>query len=244
MAINPGIPVALYVQIKETIKASILDGQMRPGDQLPPETELVKQYGVSRMTVRQAILELVNEGLLYRRRGKGTFVAQPKITQGLCGLTSFTEDMETRGLRPSGRVLSLGKVPADKEVADLLGVQAAAPVVRLERLRLADGRPMALEVSHLPVPRFEWLLREDLSDRSLYRLLRDACGLDLARARQTIEVAVANPCEAAILKVHAGAPLLRMERVAFDRKGEAVEAVRSLYRADRYKFVLDLPRFD
>ncbi|MEW6523002.1 MAG: GntR family transcriptional regulator [Bacillota bacterium] len=242
MPINPDIPTPLYYQIKEIIKGDITEGRLQPQDQLPSETELVREYGVSRMTVRQAILELVNEGLLYRKRGKGTFVARPKITQGLYGLTSFTEDMEKRGLKPSGKVLALATVALGKDVAGLLGIEPGAPAVRLERLRLADDQPMALEISHLPLPRFEWILSEDLTGRSLYRLLREEHGVEFERARQTIEVVVATRYEAGVLEVNIGAPLLKMERVAYDRKGEPVEAVKSTYRADRYKFVMDLPR--
>ncbi|NPV70110.1 MAG: phosphonate metabolism transcriptional regulator PhnF [Firmicutes bacterium] len=242
MAVNPDIPIPLYYQIKETIREAIAGGRFKPGDQLPPETDLTTQYGVSRMTVRQAVLELVNEGLLYRKRGKGTFVAEPKITQGLSGLTSFTEDMEKRGLRPSGRVLTVKEARADQDIAALLGIDVGAPVARLERLRLADDEPMALEVSYVPLPRFQWVLSEDLNGKSLYRLFAEKSGIELDRARQTIEVVVANKHEAGLLEVDQGTPLLKMKRVTYDRKGEPVEAVKSVYRADRYKFVMDLPR--
>ncbi|MGE5483521.1 MAG: GntR family transcriptional regulator [Ignavibacteriales bacterium] len=242
MAVNPDIPIPLYYQIKEIIKADIAGGRLKPGDQISPETVLTAEYGVSRMTVRQAVLELVNEGLLYRKRGKGTFVAAPKITRGLARLTSFTEDMEARGLRPSGRVISLEEAAADEDVAGLLGVAGGAPVVRLERLRLADGTPMALEVGHMVLPRFEWVFSEDLETDSLYRLLKEKYGVDLGRAHETIEVVVANRYEAGLLEVDPGVPLLKMERVSYDQKGEAVEVVKSVYRADRYKFVMELVR--
>jgi len=242
VAVNPDIPIPLYYQIKETIKAEISSGRLRPGDQIAPETELTSQYSVSRMTVRQAVLELVNEGMLYRKRGKGTFVAAPKITRGLARLTSFTEDMQARGLKPSGRVISLEETPADEDVAGLLGIGTGAPVVRLERLRLADGTPMALEVGHLILPRFEWVFSEDLETDSLYRLLKEKHGVRLDRAHETIEVVMANRHEAGLLEVDPGVPLLRMERVSFDQTGEAVEVVKSVYRADRYKFVMELIR--
>jgi GntR family transcriptional regulator len=229
-----------YCQIKRHLLEAIESGALGPGDRVPSERELTEQFGVSRMTARHALRDLETQGYLYRLQGKGTFVATPKLEQQLARLTSFTEDMRRRGLEPGARVLSVEAVEAGAKVARALGIAASEPIFRLERLRLAGGEPMALEVSHIPAGLCPGLGEVDFTDQSLYWILRERFGVVLAGATQSLEAVPASPYEAEVLRVHEETPLLLLERVSFDAAGRAVEFVRSLYRGDRYRFTTEL----
>lgn len=229
-----------YSQIKRHLLDAIESGQLRPGDRVPSERELTEQFAVSRMTARHALRDLETMGYLYRLQGKGTFVAHPKLEQQLARLTSFTEDMRLRGMEPGARVLSVAEMPAGARVARALGVSEAEPVYRLERLRLADGQPMALEVSHVLASACPGFLDVNFENESLYRILRERFGIVLVRATQSLEAVPASPYEAEILRVREEAPLLLLERVSYDAAGRAVEFVRSFYRSDRYRFTTEL----
>lgn len=235
------IPMPLYHQIKTRLLEAIESGALKPGDRVPSERELTTQFAVSRMTARQALSEMESQGYLYRVQGKGTFVANPKLEQPLLQLTSFTEEMRRRGLEPGARVLSADLVPAGRKAARALGIAESTPVIRFERLRLAGGSPMGLEISHLPADRFPGLLGSDLTDRSLYQVL-EGYGIRLSRASQSLESVAADGYEAEILHVREGAPLLMLERVSRDQNDQPVEYAKSLYRGDRYRFTTELHR--
>jgi GntR family transcriptional regulator len=232
----------LYRRLMDYLREEIDAGHLQPGEQIPSERELSERFHMSRMTVRHALNELVNEGILYRHQGKGTFVGRPKIRQNLRGLSSFTEDMISRGLRPGARVLSVEVVSAPYRVRHALGLPEQSQVVRLERLRLADGEPMALEVTHLPYPRFGGLVGEDLESTSLYHLLEGRFGINFGTALQAIEPALADAALARTLLVKEGSLLLLLERTTYSRQGEPIEFVSSHYRADRYRFEVQLER--
>lgn len=236
------VPIPLYYQIKARLLEAIESGQLKPGDRVLSERELTTQFGVSRMTARQALTEMESQGFLYRVQGKGTFVATPKLEQPLAGLTSFTEDMRRRGLEPAARVISAEEVVAGRKVARALGIGETASVYRLERLRLAGGEPMALEVSHIPSNMVPGLLDREPVEHSLYRVLEERYGLKLIRANQSLEAVAANAYEAEVLHVREGTPLLLLERVSRDAQDRNVEFVRSLYRGDRYRFTTELIR--
>ncbi|MGE5589878.1 MAG: GntR family transcriptional regulator [Bacillota bacterium] len=232
----------LYTQLKERIWEMVEQGQLKPGDRLASERELCERYNISRMTCRQALSDLVNEGLLYRMQGRGTFVANPKVTQGLLSLTGFTEDMISRGLVPETRVLSAEAVPASNKVATLLELAIGERVIRLVRLRSASGQPMCLEQCHLPenlAPGLE--KRRDLSG-SLYKILTAHYGLRMVKAEETLEAVGAREREAEALEVTAGSPLLMLQRVTRGADGRPIEYVRSFYRGDRYRFQTELVR--
>ncbi|MDF2626663.1 MAG: GntR family transcriptional regulator [Symbiobacteriaceae bacterium] len=236
------VPIPLYYQIKARLLEAIENGQLKPGDRVMSERELTTQFGVSRMTARQALTEMESQGFLFRVQGKGTFVATPKLEQPLAGLTSFTEDMRRRGLEPAARVISAEETVAGRKVARALGVGETASIYRLERLRLAGGEPMALEVSHIPSSFVPGLLDRGPVEHSLYRVLDERYGLQLIRANQSLEAVAANPYEAEVLKVREGTPLLLLERVSRDAQDRNIEFVRSLYRGDRYRFTTELIR--
>ncbi|HVK24094.1 MAG TPA: GntR family transcriptional regulator [Actinokineospora sp.] len=225
------------------LKRHLLDllGSLPPGSPIPTERSLATDFDVSRTTVRQALAELTVEGRLLRVQGKGTFAAEPKVAQRL-QLSSYTEDMRAQGREPSSKLLEVAEIPAEVELARLLGVRPGAKVLRLHRLRLADGEPMALESTHLPLGRFRGLRRFVVDGGSLYQVLRDRFGVEMGHAEETIETALAAPHEADLLGADVGMPMLLLSRHSFDADEKPVEWVRSLYRGDRYKFVTTLNR--
>ncbi|MEO8973171.1 MAG: GntR family transcriptional regulator [Ktedonobacteraceae bacterium] len=240
--IDKNSPVPMYYQIMNQLREKIVEGEYPVDSTLPPERELVETYQVSRMTVRQAISELVNEGILVRRKGIGTFVAPPKIEQALSGLTSFTEDMAQRGMKAGSRVISFKETTPDPTIRKTLGLNANDTIIECVRLRLADDEPMALETTALLSSICPGLTREDLENQSLYSILEERWGVRLEYATQSLEPILAPPHEAALLHVQPGVPLLVMHRVTYDPDGRAFEHVKSFYRGDRYKFVTELRR--
>src|SRR5436189_188641 len=178
-AIYRNSPLPRYYQLKEIMRERVQSDEWKPGDLIPSERELSEKYGISRMTARQAITELVNEGLFYREQGKGTFVSQRKITQQLIRLTGFTEDIKARGQKPGTKVISAQMFPADETTAEKLSIDPGTLIFRLQRLRLADDEPLAIELSQINFKGCERLLEEDLEQNSLYRLLETKYGITL-----------------------------------------------------------------
>lgn len=176
------------------LKRHLLDmtDTMPPGTPVPPERTLAAEFDTSRTTVRQALQELVVEGRLERIQGKGTFVAKPKVSQAL-QLTSYTEDMRAQGLEPTSQLLDIGYVTADDTLAGLLDITAGGRVLRIERLRLASGEPMAIETTHLSAKRFPALRRSLVKYTSLYTALAEVYDVRLAEAEETIETSLATP---------------------------------------------------
>jgi GntR family transcriptional regulator, nutrient-sensing system regulator len=226
-----------------TVKRQLLEltAAMVPGSPVPPERELAHRYATSRTTVRQALAELVIEGRLLRMQGKGTFVAKPKVAQVL-ELASYTEGMRAHGLHPKTRILEIGYVTADEKLADLLGIRPGGRALRIHRLRLADGEPMSIDMSHLPARRFPGLRKQLERHSSLYETLAEAYGVEPAEGEETIETVLAGPNDARLLGVDVGLPLLLLSRHAFDNEGNPLEWAQSWYRGDRYKFVTRLRR--
>ncbi|WP_344633959.1 GntR family transcriptional regulator [Streptomyces glaucosporus] len=230
-------PVPLYFQLSQQLEAAIEQGRLSPGSLLGNEIELAGRLGLSRPTVRQAIQALVDKGLLVRRRGIGTQVVHSQIKRPL-ELSSLYDDLEAAGRRPGTRVLRLDTVAATAEVAAALGIPEGSEVRLVERLRSTRGEPMAYLRNHLPSGLVD-LDGDALENTGLYRLMRSA-GVTLHSARQTIGARTASAEEAGLLGEPAGAPLLTMERTAFDDTGRAVEYGSHLYRASRYTFEFQL----
>jgi GntR family transcriptional regulator len=228
-----------YYQVKKQLLE--FTSAMSPGSPVPPERELARLYGTSRTTVRQALAELVIEGRLLRMQGKGTFVAKPKVAQAL-ELASYTEGMRQHGLHPQTKILDIGYVTADEQLAGLLDIRPGGRVLRIHRLRLADGEPMSIDTSHLPARRFPGLRKQLERHASLYETLRTAYNIQLAEAEETIETVLADPHDARLLGVDPGIPLLLLSRHAIDSTGLPVEWAQSWYRGDRYKFITRLRR--
>ena len=205
---------------------------LKPGEALPPERDLAQQFGVSRTTVRQAITDLVAAGLVRRIHGSGTYPVEPKVSLPL-RLASYTRDVSDQGLQPTSRIVSLTRVPADATVATAVGIETGQKVWRLERLRLTNGSPLAVECSHLSAARFPSLNKFMSDTASLYRVLEDEYDVTVARAVQTIETSMASPEEYRLLQADSAAPVLILTRTTFDQKSQPVEYVLSTYRGDR-----------
>jgi GntR family transcriptional regulator len=209
------------------------------GTAIAPERQLAAELGVSRMTLRRVVGDLVVEGRLTRRQGSGTFVAKPKIAQPLT-MTSFSEDMRLRGLTPGARTLSLETMDAGARVGRWLEISPRDTILRARRLRLADGEPMAVETLHVPAAIVPGLSAADLEASSFYELLGSRYGIALGVGLQTTEPTVLSDEEAAVLEVPVHSPAFLFERVTRDEAGRPVEYVRSLYRGDRYRLVTEL----
>lgn len=234
--------IPIYYQLAEDIRERLAQGEYVTGDLLPSERELSERYQISRMTVRQAITSLVNEGMLYRKKGTGTFVSEPKINQPLGGLTSFSEDMKARGLTPSNQLLRFEKVKCSKKsIGDILQLSASDDVYEIERVRLADNQPMAIESTWLNAKHVTDLNRKTV-ESSLYDYLEKEAGLHIGHAKQMLEASVISPREAELLEVENDLPVLTMERHTYLQDGSPLEVVYSRYRADKYRFMIDLTR--
>lgn len=227
-----------HERIRDDLLAEIV--KLPADTQLPHERHLAAQFGTSRTTVRQALAGLANANKIYAVRGRGTFVAPQTISKGL-QLTSFTEDMQNRGLVASTRVISAEEIRPDDNVAQQLELNAGSTVFKLHRLRLADGSPMCLETIHLPARLVPRLLGEDL-EQSLYQLLATRYSIRVVRADQTISAAVADECTHDLLGVPEPAAVIAVTRRGFDEKGRVIEYGFSAYRSDRYDFRVTVVR--
>jgi len=213
--------------------------RLNVGEAIPSERQLSADLGVSRLTVRAALDELVREGYLLRRRGAGTFVSEPKIAQELT-MTSFTEDMRRRGLLPESRTLELSVTPAGARLGRFLHLSPSEPIIVAKRLRLADQEKMAVETLHVRESLVTGLSAKDLEQKSFYELLRERYGIVIAGGTQTIEPTVTNEDESQALGVPLHSPAFLFERFTQSQEGEPVEFVHSIYRGDRYRLVTDL----
>jgi DNA-binding GntR family transcriptional regulator len=215
--------------------------ELQPGAALPSERELADRYGLARMTVRSEIERLTAEGLVYRLQGRGTFVSEPRVAQA-GALSSFTEDMVARGLKPGSVVLSAEAAEADGFLAATLELAPGDPVFRLDRLRTADGDPVAIEQAFLPLQRYEGIEAVDFSQASLFEVLAERFGVHLRDARQRAVAAAIGPDEAELLGVPEGEPGLRFHTVAWDSDGVPAYYAASLYRGDRYEIEMSQSR--
>jgi GntR family transcriptional regulator len=241
-SLNKNTPVPLYFQLKQHLIQLIESGELKPGDSIQSERELSEKYEISRMTVRQALQELVNDGRLVREQGKGTFLAEPKISQGLFKLTSFSEDMISRGMKPGAYVIDVTVQLPSTSVQEALKIKASSSVIILTRVRLADDKPMALEMTHLPQLRFGGLEHESFEGISLYKLIESKYGITPVSASQTIEVGMPTADEMNLLQVTSAIPVMLIKRVTYDQEGNPYEFVKSIYPGDRYKFHAELVR--
>lgn len=228
----------LYLQLSRKLSEAVAAGLLAPGSSLPPEREIAAMTGLSRVTVRKAIGRLVEDGLVLQKQGSGSFVAPPaaKLDQSLSRLTSFTEDMARRGLSTTTLWLDRGIYMPSPDETVALGLSAEASVARLARLRMADGRPMAIERAALPL---DILPDPEAVDISLYGTLATA-GLRPVRALQKISAVNLGPNDAATLEIEPGTAGLRIERTSYLDDGRVAEFTRSLYRGDAYNFVAEL----
>lgn len=239
--VSRGSQIPLYHQVANDVRERITSGAWPPGRRIPGDQELSRLYGASRITIRQALANLVHEGLISRQPGRGSFVRDPAITAGPRLLRSFTEEMRARRLRPSSRVLSNAVVPANAQVAPKLGLPPGAPVVRLERLRYGNGEPVGFQTSYLPAGRFSGLVDVDFSDASLYEELERRFETTIDEADESYVAGTVDGDEARHLALPRRSPVLVVERIG-SSGGQVVEFTCSIMRADRYRVNVRLRR--
>lgn len=241
--IDRNSPVPYYAQVKAALREAIEHGTWKPGDQIPGEPELCRLFDVSRTVIRQALKEMEYANLILRKKGKGTFVAEPKIGESLVQkLTGFYHDMVDRGYTPFTQVLKQEVISASAKVAAYLGHEPGAQVIEIERLRGVENEPIALVTTYLPYTLCAKVADADLSAQSLYAFLETQCGLVIAHGKRTIEAVAATEYEAELLHIEPGAPLVLLDSVSYLDDGTPLEYYHALHRGDRSRFEVELVR--
>lgn len=229
-----GAPIPKYHRVKEELRRRIASGILHPGSPIPSEPELCDEFGVSRITVRKAVGDLVHEGRLRTVQGKGTFVETPKLGERFVQRAfGIYEDMERRGLRLTTTILRQEILPAPPEVAARLALSIGDPVHLIERFRSVEGEKLLLSVTHIPQVLCPNLVHDDLSSGSLYRHLAERYGLTIGRSERSMEAMAASQREAQLLGIALASPLLLMDIVAYLPDGRPFESSRVLHRGDR-----------
>ncbi len=232
----------LYAKIEAALATDISDGILPPGSQLPPEDRLIERFSASRTTVRKAIENLVLRGQVEIRRGKGTFVTQPRISQELTELTGFVEDMQALGRTPTARLLDKQIVPADAAVARQLAVPPGSLVMRIQRVRLADGVAMSFDETYLPREIGEKIVTHDLDAEPIFSLLEGKYDLPLTEAEYRLEAVTATPGVAQALAIDSGSAVFLIERTSYTEGHRPIDYEKLHYRGDLISFVTRLVR--
>jgi GntR family transcriptional regulator len=242
-SVNRNSPIPYYVQVADALRESIEQGVWQPGEQIPGELELCRMFDVSRTVIRQTLRELIDQRLIVRRKGKGTFVADPKIKEGLFqSLTGFYQDMVEQGFVPVSRVLKQAVVPASPTIAAQLEIEPETLVIEIERLRFIEDKPIVLVTTYLPYTICAKILEEDLAHQSLYAVLEKRCGLFIARGHRVLEAVSAQDYEAHLLNIQPGSPLIKLHSVSYLDDGTPIECYHAFHRADRSRFEVELVR--
>ncbi len=223
----------LYVQLMNHVEASIQNGEYKPGDKIPTENEMAKAFGVSVITVRRAIAELSERGLVVKKQGKGTFVTREKYARNMKKLQSFSEMCEQMGVTPGAKMLANRLVPADEAVAKRLGVPVGSNVVYILRLRYADHDPVQIEKSYFPL-KYAFLLEARFDDNSLFDYLREHADAQVVSSEKTIELCRVNVEEAELLGVHKGDAQMLVSSTAYDKNGDPMYAGVQIINGTRF----------
>lgn len=238
--------IPLYYQLENVLREKITSGAFAAGDQLPTESAFIEQFGVSRITVRQALAALASEGLIERRQGSGTYVSQRKTRKrkfdGTIHLTGSLDELIEMGLETPVKLLEMHRIEADKHEAALLQVKTGTPVFMLKRLRLNEGTPYSLIVNYLPIEIGEKLTETELNSGTILQSIENKLGYHLHEAKQHIKAELADPYVAELLGVRVGSALLSIERTVYTDDGKPIEFVHTLYRSDKYGFSVYLKR--
>lgn len=232
----------LYIQVKEILLKKIREGEYSQGSKLPSERELSIQYGLSRMTARNALNELVNEGWAYKNHGKGTFVSYPKIERDLIELCGFSQVLKSRGITPKNKIIEMRIEEAKKNIAASLGISIGEKIYLIKRLRCGNDFPIAIEYSYLPCKLLEGLLNYNFEEESLFEVIERDYNRILTFAEQTLSLSRVDGYEAELLDVEDNSPILLFESITYDEKNIPVEFARSLTRGDRCIFRTGLRR--
>jgi GntR family transcriptional regulator len=228
-----------YMQVMNYYIAMIKSGQLKEGDKMPTEEEICSMFDISRITVRRALDDLMQNGYIYKQQGKGSFVMVRKKGFQLDHLTSFTEEMKMIGKTPTSQILTFDIVTPGEKAADVLGIHQSQKIYLLERLRCADGIPLAIERVHLPFYRFPTLRQANLKE-SLYDILQFQFGVESYKGVQEIRAGLASEEEAKLLAITPGSAVLHISRATSEQDGTVYEYVESIYRGDLYQFNVTL----
>jgi GntR family transcriptional regulator len=242
MKLDAASPLPLYAQVEQALAASIAAGSLKPGTQLPSEEALIERFAVSRTTIRMTIQNLLRRGLVEIQRGKGTFVTEPKLTQELTGLSGFVEDMQALGRKATARVVDARVVPASKVVAKQLALTPRTKVVRIQRVRLADGVPLSFDETYLPKELGEQVMQDDLQVEPIFSLLEEKYGTPLIEAEYRLEAVAAEAAVARALEISPGSPIFLVERTSYSTDRRPVDYEKLHYRGDKIRFVTRLSR--
>src|SRR5258708_40018714 len=242
MKVDPDSALPLYAQVESILAGEMTNGTFPPGSQLSNEDELIERYAVSRTTIRQTIQNLMRRGLVEIRRGKGTFVLQPKITQELTELSGFVEDMQSLGRQASARLLDKQIVPASESVARQLAITTGTPVVRIQRVRLADNAPLSVDETYLPRDIGERILENNLETEPIFSLLEQKYDTPLVEAEYRLEAISADATVAEALGVVEGSPIFLIERTSYTTERTPIDYEKLYYRGDQIRFVTRLAR--
>lgn len=238
LRIDRGNPTPVYAQIAGALKALIEEHQLQPGDLLPPERVLCEQFGVTRMTLRQACDLLGSEGLIERQRGRGTFVCPRRVEKQQQNMRSFSEEIRSRGGVPSSRMLSFRLVDADSAAQRFFGLGEQEQVYELRRVRLMDGKPLALETTRVPHRLCSDLRRFDFAHESLYVVLEEHCRLRLARCVEEISARLPNRQECELLHIPKSIAVFSIHRKTYTQEDVPVELGNSIFRGDLYSVIV------
>jgi GntR family transcriptional regulator len=234
-------PLPLHYQLKEIIQEMIENEELLPGQAIPPEREICEFQGVSRMTVNKAILTLVNEGVLYREQGRGTFVSKAKVKQALEHLKGFTEEMSEKGLKADSKILSFSIKEATKKNRELLEMKDDDKlVIEINRLRLLNDEPYSLETVWIPHSLCPDLTKELIDGSSLYKIFKEKYKYSLEKAKQTVEPIILNEYQSELLNLNENSLALLFKRTTYLSDNTPIEHTREIYRSDKYKYEIIL----
>jgi GntR family transcriptional regulator len=242
MNTNRDSQLPLYAQVEAALMARIADGTYPPGTQLPNEASLLSTFGISRTTLQKTVQNLISRGLIEIRRGKGTFVSQPRLTQELTELSGFVEDMRVHGRYPTARLLGKQIESASDPVARKLSLKPGTPVVHIQRVRVADGTPLSFDETWLPKEIGEKIIENDLEVEPIFALLEQKYDTPLMEAEYRLEAVAADKVVAQALEIKAGSPIFLIERTSYSEQGRPVDYEKLHYRGDQIQFVTRLAR--
>jgi GntR family transcriptional regulator len=238
----PVSPQPLYAQIKELLRSRILSGAYEPLSQMPSEHDLCGMFGVSRITIRQALGDLQKEGLLFKLHGKGTFVSKPKAFQNVTSLQGFAEAMSSMGHEILNQLRSFRTVKADRHIAERLNLAEGTEVVEIHRVRLLNRAPVSLEITWIPATLGKRLTQAALETRDIFLILENDCGISLGHADVSIDSILADADTAGALRVDEGSPILRIERLTHDEAGQPIDYEYLYFRGDAFQYRLRIDR--
>lgn len=239
--IDKSSPMPLYYQLEELIRRAIAKEELKPGEMIPTEFEIIEYFNLSRTTVRQALADLVNDNLLYKKKGVGTFVAKPKIDlQYMGNMISYDDQIKGMGMTPSTQVIKFETLTADAFIAEQMELKKGSKVIELIRVRFADGEPIAVVQSFLPYDLCAFILDVDFEQNSLYQTLAGERNTTVVRVERVVEAKIISREDSKLLNVERGFPVQSFLNKAYNEAGRVLEYCSSRYRGDRNKFCIEV----